>query len=169
MNFPGRPSVVHTYRSLSVAGGWNLFRVARLTLNQSIVDYVGWILSSIPLVHNPFEPLLLQVEDPRSFQAVQRQLRKSQHTITIMIDGIFASVYSHLQISIDGKPNPDTSRDVPAIRGMLLLWPLHAAVNAMANNAAKSNADEVQRSIWLKRLLNFISYDLNIAQAGSIV
>lgn len=170
MDCPGRPLIVHTYRSLSVAGGWNLVRVARLMLNQSIVECCTWLLTSNPLSNDPFEQYVQADHSLLAFENTQRQMQEAHSTIRMMIDEIFASVYSHLHLSIEGKPAPASSKDVPAIRGLFLLWPLRAAVDAMAKNGGNgNNIAYAQRRIWLKRLLEFISQDLSIAQASSVV
>lgn len=101
---------------------------------------------------------------------MQRQLRESQNAITMMIDDSFASVYSHLHLAIEGTLAPASSKYVPAIRGLLLLWLLGAAVDAINQNSAeRSEGGDARRRVWLKRLLEFISRDLSIAQASSVV
>jgi hypothetical protein len=62
--------------------------------------------------------------------------------------------------------NPATSRDVCAVRGLLLLWPLSTAASCMVDMAGRT-MEENMRGSWLKAVLKFISQDLSISQASA--
>jgi hypothetical protein len=143
MNSPGRPDHLHIYQEIITAPRWNLFRAARVLLNQTIADCCIRLIHNPPLVASPFS-LDGQdfAADMNSIAEHEAMLAQAIDISVEMSDAICASVDTHLSPSSSRPgsiyPSPVSSprssaRDklhgqAGALKGYSLLFPLWVAM-----------------------------------------
>jgi hypothetical protein len=133
---PGSPDVLHTYDSLPVVYGWNLYRMFRIVLNKMILANIV-VLPSLDM-HN------------------QPPSRASERVLVInqLVEDICSSVHAHLSVPIPGKTESLIGSEICGLRTFLLASPLMLVSSCL--RATVGNDDAQARADWVDHVLTYI-------------
>jgi hypothetical protein len=138
LDHPGSPPIMHYYNSLLNVYGWNLYRLLRISLNNSIINSV----STFPL-HTC---------------SVALDLNSSLLVVNKLAGDICSSVLSILTISIPGKPEAASEQDICGFRVQGLVPTLKLAHTCL--RTLWGHSESQLRADWLDLVISFISQDV---------
>ena len=166
INAPGAPECIHIYNSIMTAMQWNLYRAARVMLNQTIITCLRHLL--------PLDPISSQA--PTFFADISSDVdilhyitlhNQAEAVVDQMIEDICASVAYHISPEMQCPSHISKAADVRAINGFFLLWPL--AMMMMSTRTARVGHFKSGRREWIRSVLECINRGMGISQAGAFI
>ena len=166
INAPGAPEHIHIYMAVLKAMEWNLYRAARVMLNQTIITSLRHLL--------PLDPMSSQA--PTFFADLSSDVdilhyialhNRAEAVVDQMIEDICASVAYHISPAMQFPSHISELAGVPAINGFFLLWPL--AMMMMSTRTARVGHFKSGRREWIRSVLECINRGMGISQAGAFI
>ncbi|KIW14278.1 hypothetical protein PV08_07060 [Exophiala spinifera] len=153
---PGAPEQMLIYHTILAALTIDLYRGTRLLLNLSILERARGNVDS-PILD---AQLVLYNESIAASTAA---------LIMELITDLCMGVPSMLQLTATGgTDDPQSIEEVYSLRGLLMLWPLVAAVVCLRNeDVQKCDADG--KRAWARCLLAFLKNSLGLAKAQAFI
>lgn len=152
----GAPKEMLIYNTFLAALSSNIYRGTRLLLDLSILEWARTnIDSSVPGA----KTLLYSESIVLSTAALSMEL----------ITDLCMSVPFMLQLTAAGGMNdPQSIEELYSLRGMLMLWPLVAAMTCLQNRDVQ-NCDVDFKRVWLQHLFIFLKNSLGLGKAQAFL
>lgn len=152
----GAPKEMLIYNTFLAALSTNIYRGTRLLLNFSILE---WARTNIDVSVSDNKTLLYRESIVLSTTALLMEL----------ITDLCMSVPFMLQLTAAGGMNdPQSIDELYSLRGMLMLWPLVAAMTCLQNKDVQ-NCDVDFRRVWLQHLFIFLKNSLGLGKAQAFL
>ncbi|PKK42496.1 hypothetical protein CI102_13100 [Trichoderma harzianum] len=155
-SLPGSPSEMLIYDSFLAALSTNLYRGTRLLLNLSILECT--------------HPTVDSLRSDTSISGMNESIASSTAALLMeIINDLCMTVPSMLQLTATGGlDDPQSTEELYSLRGMLMLWPLSAAMACLQNkNVQKLDVDF--RRGWVQGVLAFLRDSMSLAKAQAFI
>ncbi|PTB59949.1 hypothetical protein M431DRAFT_476497 [Trichoderma harzianum CBS 226.95] len=155
-SLPGSPSEMLIYDSFLAALSTNLYRGTRLLLNLSILECT--------------HPTVDSLRSDTSISGMNESIASSTAALLMeIINDLCMTVPSMLQLTATGGlDDPQSTEELYSLRGMLMLWPLSAAMACLQNkNVQKLDVDF--RRGWVQGVLSFLRDSMSLAKAQAFI
>ncbi|KAL7966366.1 hypothetical protein HDV63DRAFT_384643, partial [Trichoderma sp. SZMC 28014] len=155
-SLPGAPKEMLVYDSFLAALSTNLYRGTRLLLNLSILEWA----------HTDVDPL----HSDAKISIINESVASSTAALLIeIINDLCMSVPFMLQLTATGgMDDPQSIDELYSLRGMLMLWPLVAAMACLQNKAVQK-LDVDFKQAWVQGVLTFLKDSMSLAKAQAFI
>lgn len=152
----GAPELGHRYATFGIAARWTIWRTTRLILNANTLEMCRKMCDAPPLGADVGVPINMH----RRRRLISKML--------VLGGEICEAAISQFTASIPAHPEPETSLDVPGVRGFSLLWPLFIA-GMFYKWPSLQKLDVNHRGDWIRKALLFIQEELSIKKAEAFL
>ncbi|KAL7916830.1 hypothetical protein GGI35DRAFT_434068 [Trichoderma velutinum] len=155
-NLPGAPREMLIYDSFLAALSTNLYRATRLLLNLSILE----------CAHTSADSLRSDTNTSRFNGSIASS---TAALLMEIINDLCMAVPFMLQLTATGgTDDPQSIDELYSLRGMLMLWPLAAAMACLQKeNVQKLDVDF--RRGWVQGVLTFLKNSMSLAKAQAFI
>ncbi|KAL6884483.1 hypothetical protein GGI43DRAFT_433003 [Trichoderma evansii] len=155
-NLPGAPKEMIIYDTFLTALSTNHYRGTRLLLNLSILE---WAHST---AHS-------SLSDAKTLLYNESIIFSTAALLMELITDLCMSVPFMLQLTAAGGMNdPQSTEELYSLRGMLMLWPLVAAIACLQNKDVQ-NCDVDFKRGWLQHVFVFLRNSLGLGKAQAFL
>ncbi|PNP51241.1 hypothetical protein THARTR1_08145 [Trichoderma harzianum] len=156
LSLPGSPSEILVYDSFLAALSTNLYRGTRLLLNLSILE----------CTHSSIDSL----RSDTNTSGIDESIASSTAALLMeIINDLCMTVPFMLQLTATGGlDDPQSTDELHSIRGILMLWPLAAAMACLQNKHVQKLDVDFRRG-WLQSVLTFLKNSMSLAKAQAFI
>lgn len=155
-SLPGAPKEMLIHNSLLAALSTNIYRGTRLLLNLSIL---GWACTN---VDSPLPDAKIPIYNESIASSTAALLME-------LITDLCMGVPFMLQLTAaGGMEDPQSIEELHSLRGMLMIWPLVAAMACLQNKHVQKCDVDFKRA-WVQRLLTFLKNSMGFTKAQAFI
>ncbi|KAJ5089733.1 hypothetical protein N7532_008417 [Penicillium argentinense] len=145
---PGAPEKMVSYFTSLSASNWNLCRATRIRLNLTLLKF----LDKRPFL-SPHIPELRA----RTIEILLNLTNEVAHTLAYLFN-----------LSPDGSSDLASPSEIPTIWAYMVMWPTFTSYFCLQQKLVKEK-DTLQRGVWFRKVLNFLSESAGIAKVRILV
>ena len=147
----GAPKTLYVYAGIGKTRQWQFYAACRLTLLSTMATALETTLAAdVPIA------------SPSTYEQISSEISSST---VYLVKAILATVYFTLSANMPNKPEPVSVADFSGLRGLQLLWPLHAAGTCLICMGQKY-PEGLEKLAWIQALFRWIRDELGIQSAN---